>query len=128
MRQILFDDAPAEHFTDEQQFRVILPRMARLIDAQLARESLTSANCAFEYAHTGRLSNSRGQICLFQASFRLKDDPKSCALFEVVETVHSHGTERDLKESLRYERAGRVGRTGPVGLTRRGIRPSVKGE
>jgi hypothetical protein len=104
MRQMLFDDSPAEHFTDELRFRTILPRMAKLIDSQLARRSLTSDNCVFEYAHTGRLSNSVGQTCLFQASFRLKDNPESCALFEVVETLHPNGTGRDLKGSLRYER------------------------
>lgn len=104
MTKTPFDNSPAEHFTDEQKFRLILPRMARLIDSQLARRSLTSDNCAFEYAHTGRLSNSLGQICLFQASFRLKDNPDSCALFEVVEHLHANGTGRDLKESLRYQR------------------------
>ncbi len=61
MTKTPFDNSPAEHFTDEQKFRLILPRMARLIDSQLARRSLTSDNCAFEYAHTGRLSNSLGR-------------------------------------------------------------------
>lgn len=102
---MLFADSPAEHFTDERKFRLILPRMAKLIDSQLARQSLTPHNCAFEYAHNGRLSNSLGQSCVFQASFRLKDKPESWALFEVVETLRANGARRDLKESLRYERA-----------------------
>ena len=88
----------------KQKFRRILPRMAKLIDSQLQRRALSGEHCAFEYAHNGRMSNSLGQTCVFQARFRLTDHPESCALFEVVESLHSDGSGRDLKEALRYER------------------------
>ena len=70
MQQIFLVDSAAEHFTDEQSFRLKLPDLAQLVDSQLPRRSLTPENCAFEYAHKGRLKNSLGQVCTFQASFR----------------------------------------------------------
>jgi hypothetical protein len=104
MQQTLLADPGAVHFTDEQGFRLKLPNLATLIDSQLPRRALTAENCTFEYAHNGRLKNSLGQICTFQASFRLKDNPESRALFELVEALDTAGIAKRGKIAFRYER------------------------
>ena len=106
MQQIFLVDSEAEHFTDEQSFRLKLPDLAHLVDSQLPRRSLTPENCAFEYAHKGRLKNSLGQVCTFQASFRLKHNPESHAKVELVAPVDVDGTERSARTVFRYERDG----------------------
>jgi hypothetical protein len=104
MPQTFLADPEAEHFTDEQSFRLKLPDLATSIDSQLPRRALSAENCTFEYAHNGRLKNSLGQICTFQASFRLKQNPESRALFELVEVLDIAGTTKRGKIVFRYER------------------------
>ena len=104
MEQIFLVDSADEHFTDEQSFRLKLPDLAHLVDSQLPRRSLTPENCAFEYAHKGRLKNSLGQVCIFQASFSLKHNPGSHAKVELIEPLDGDGTERAAKTVFRYER------------------------
>ena len=104
MQQIFLVDSEAQHFTDERSFRLKLPDLAHLVDSQLPRRSLTPENCAFEYAHKGRLKNSLGQVCTFQASFSLKHNPESHAKVELVAPADVDGTERSAKTVFRYER------------------------
>ncbi|MGA2960390.1 MAG: hypothetical protein ABSD96_01865 [Candidatus Korobacteraceae bacterium] len=104
MQQIFLVDPETEHFTDEQSFRLKLPNLAQLVDSQLPRRSLTPENCAFEYAHKGRLKNSLGQVCTFQASFSLKDNPESHAKVELIALANVDGTERGARTVFRYER------------------------
>ena len=104
MQQIFLTDRGAEHFTDEQSFRLKQPDLAQLVDSQLPRRSLTPENCAFEYAHKGRLKNSLGQVCTFQASFRLKHNPESHAKVELIAPSEEDGTGRGARTVFRYER------------------------
>ena len=104
MQQIFLVDAEDEHFTDEQSFRLKLPDLAHLVDSQLPRRSLTPENCTFEYAHKGRLKNSLGQVCTFQASFRLMHNPESHAKVELIAPLDVNGTERGARTVFRYER------------------------
>jgi hypothetical protein len=104
MQQIFLVDTEAEHFTDEQIFRLKLPALAHLVDSQLPRRSLTPENCAFEYAHKGRLKNSLGQLCTFQASFSLKHNPESHAKVELVAPLDVDESGRGARTVFRYER------------------------
>ena len=101
MEQTFLADDSTEHFTDEKAFRVTFPEIAAVIDSELPRRSLNAENCTFEYAHKGRLRNSLGQICTFQAKFRLTDHPLSAALIEVIELWNKNG-QRIEKSSFRY--------------------------
>ena len=102
MEQTFLSEAEAEHFTDEQAFRLKWPELAAMIDSQLPRRGLGSENCTFEYAHKGRLRNSLGQVCTFQARFKLRDNPKSAALIEIVEVPGGRAPRE--KTTFRYER------------------------
>ena len=104
MQQSFFADPDAEHITDEQAFRLKLPDLAAMIDSQLPRRALTPENCTFDYAHKGRLRNSLGQVCRFQAMYRLKDSPSSVALVELVEVLGKGGSTPTEKTTFRYER------------------------
>src|SRR5690242_7919659 len=104
MQQSFFSDSDSEHFTDEQAFRLKLPDLAAMIDSQLPRRALTPENCTFDYAHKGRLRNSLGQVCKFQAMYRLKDSPGSVALVELVEVFSKGGNPPTEKTTFRYER------------------------
>jgi hypothetical protein len=106
MQQVFLLDSEAEHFTDEQNLRLKLPDLAHLVDSQLPRRSLTPENCVFEYAHKGRLKNSLGQVCTFQASFRLKHNPESHAKVELIAPLDVDGTGRGARTVFRYERDG----------------------
>ena len=103
MEQIFLVDSEAEHFTDEESFRLKLPDLAHLVDSQLPRRSLTPENCVFEYAHKGRLQNSLGQVCTFQASFCLKNNPESHAKVELVAPAEAK-IGRPTRPVFRYER------------------------
>jgi hypothetical protein len=102
MEQTFLSETGAEHFTDEQAFRVKWPELAAMVDSQLPRRGLGSENCTFDYAHKGRLRNSLGQVCTFQARFKLRDNPKSAALIEVIEVPGV--TAPSEKTTFRYER------------------------
>ena len=104
MQQTFLADEATEHFTDEETFRLKLPEVAALADSELSRRSLTLQNCKFEYAHKGLLRNSLGQICTFQAKFRLANAPESVALVEVMELWDKVGI-RTEKARFRYDRA-----------------------
>ena len=104
MEQKFLVNSEDEHFTDEQSFRLKLPELAHLVDSQLPRRSLTPENCTFEYAHKGRLKNSLGQVCTFQASFRLMHNPESHAKIELIAPLDVNGTERGARTVFRYER------------------------
>ena len=104
MQQTILDSPGTVHFTDEQHFRLTLPDMAAVVDSQLPRRALTVANCTFECAYKGRLRNSLGQVCTFQAKFRLKDNPEAVALIELVEVWDKVGRAQGEKTTFRYDR------------------------
>ena len=101
MEQTFLADETTEHFTDEQTFRASLPEIAAVIDSELPKRSLSAENCAFEYAHKGRLRNSLGQVCTFQAKFRLSDSATSAVMIEVIELWNRNG-DRIEKSTFRY--------------------------